>query len=127
MALQIARALRQQVHLDVGHIGSAAQIVVTHQAIEVVGRSRSGVGLDVHHFPLLLRFLAQQLRHPRRLFQRGAVRHVDNHLELALVIERQHLDLDETGVEQRTGGQQQDHDTTDEAPAEEQAGAEELP
>ncbi len=38
-----------------------------------------------------------------------AVRHVNDSLELALVVERQHLDLDEAGVEQGTGGEQQDH------------------
>ena len=116
VALQIAGVFRQQIHLDVGHVGSAAHVVVAHQTVEVVGRSRSRVGLDVHHFALLLRFLGQQLRHPLRLFESGAVGHVDDHLELALVVERQHLDLHEAGVEQRARGQQQDHHATDEAP-----------
>ena len=117
MALQIAGVFRQQIHLDVGHIGSAAHVVVAHQTIEVVGRRRSRVGLDVHHFALLLRFFGQQLRHPLRLFEGGAVGHVDDHLELALVVEGQHLDLDEAGVEQRARGQQQDHNATHEAPS----------
>ena len=89
---------------------------MAHQSVEVVRRRRSRVGLDVDHFALLLRLFGQQLRNARRFFERGAVGHVDDHLELALVVERQHLDLDEAEVEERAGGEQQDHHAAHEAP-----------
>ncbi len=101
VALQVARALRQQIHLNIRHVRSAPQVVMAHQSVEIVGRRRSHIGLDVHHLALLLRFFGKQLRHARRFFERCAGGHIDDHLELALVVERQHLDLDEAEVEQR--------------------------
>ena len=96
---------------------------MAHQSVEVVRRRRSHVSLDVDHFALLLRLFGQQLRDARRFFERGAVGHVDDHLELALVVERQHLDLDEAEVEQGDGGQQKDHHAADEAPPQDAADA----
>ena len=98
--------------------GAAPQVVMAHQSVEVVRRRRAHIRLHVHHFGLLRASLrASALRHPRGLFERGAVRHVDDHLELALVVERQHLHLDELEVEQRHRAEQQEHDAAEEAPA----------
>ena len=40
------RSLPQQVHLDVGQIRPAAQVVMAHQAVEVEGRCRARIGLE---------------------------------------------------------------------------------
>ena len=46
------------------------------------------------------------LRHPGRLLERGAVRHVDDHLHLALVVKGQHLDAHDLQQGQRHHRQQ---------------------
>ena len=55
--------------------------------------------------------------HARGFFERGSVGHVHDHLKFALVVEGQHLDLDELEVEQRDRPEQQDHDTGQKTPA----------
>ena len=54
MTLELALRLAHEVHLDVSDVGAAAQEVVPHQAVEVVGRGSAGVGLEVHNLGLLL-------------------------------------------------------------------------
>ncbi len=53
----------------------------------------------------------------RGLFERRPFGHVDDHLELALVVERQHLHFDELYVDQRHGAEQQQYDHAQKAPA----------
>ena len=50
----LLRAMRlvQQRHLQVAHLAAAAQVVLPHQAVEVDGRSRAGIGLVVAHLGL---------------------------------------------------------------------------
>ena len=66
VALQLALALAEQVHLDVGHVRPAAQVVVAHQAVEVVRRGRADVGLEVDHLRLLQRRVGQLAARPAR-------------------------------------------------------------
>ena len=96
MALHAALLGRQQVHLDVGLIRLAAHVVVAHQSVEVIRPGCSGVRLVVQHVRLPSEFISQRLGHARRLLKGSAVGHVDDHLEFALVIERQHLYFDES-------------------------------
>ena len=47
VTLEIAVVLGEQVHLDVGHICSATQIIVPDESVEVIRRGSSDVGLHV--------------------------------------------------------------------------------
>ena len=95
----------QQVDLDVGLVGAVPQEVMPHQPVEVVRTRGAGIDLVVLHFRLLAQVLPQFLGHARGLLQRGAVGHVDDHLELALVVEGQHLHFDQLECHQRAGEQ----------------------
>ena len=100
VTLELALGLADEVHLDVGDIGAAPQEVVPHQAVEVVGRGNAGVGLEVHNLGLLLDDGGQFAGDARGFFERGSLGHVDDDLELALVVERQHLHLDEADADE---------------------------
>ena len=93
VALRVAIVEGEQVDLDVGLIGSAPQEIVPHEAIEIVRAGRAGINLIVDDLRLPAQITSQRLRHARRLLERRAVGHVDDHLELALIVEGQHLDL----------------------------------
>ena len=90
-----------QVHLQVGEVRCAAQEVVPHQAVEVVRRRRAGVALHVDDARDRFSTSARASRRPRGLLERRALGHVDDHLELALVVERQHLDRDDAERHER--------------------------
>ena len=81
----------KQIYLDVRLVGLPAQEVMPHQPVEVVRPRGAGVDLVVHDFRLLAEITSQGLRDVRGLFQRRSVGHVDDDLELALVVEGQHL------------------------------------
>src|SRR5206468_689996 len=100
VALQAAVGFADQVHLDVGDIGTSPQKIVAHEPVEVVRRGGSGVGLEVHYFRLLSDDSGQLAGNPRGLFEGCAFGHVDDDLELALVVERQHLHLDEADADE---------------------------
>ena len=87
MALRFAVVSRQQVYLDVGLIGLTAQEVMPHQSVEVVGAGRTGVNLIIRDFGLLAKITAECLRDAGGLLKRSSVRHVNDDLKLALVVE----------------------------------------
>ncbi|GIX31689.1 MAG: hypothetical protein KatS3mg124_2161 [Porticoccaceae bacterium] len=74
-------------------MGAAAEEVVPDQTVEVEGGGGAHVDLVVGH----LRFVADGggdfPRRPGGALQRAALRHVEDDLELALVVEGQHLHL----------------------------------
>ena len=92
VALGGAIVLGKQVYLNVSLVRALPQEVVTHQSIEVIRTGRACVHLVIDD----LRFLGYAARHltchSRRLFECRPFRHVDDHLELALVVEGKHLD-----------------------------------
>ncbi len=84
---------------------------MAHQAVEVEGRGHAGIDLvirDLRFNPHGGRNFARGLGGP---FQRAAFRHVEDDLELALVVERQHLHFDPTDAHQGHRTEQQPHDT----------------
>ena len=117
VALQFAIALGQQVDLDIGHVRTAAHVIVAYQAVEVVGGGGAHVGLQVDDLGLLQCGAAQRIGRTGGLFERGSVRHVHDHLELALVVERQHLHFHELDIEERDRAEQQHDHTGEKAPA----------
>ena len=110
VALELALRLSDEVHLDIGDIGPAPQEVVAHQAVEVVGRGDAGVGLEIHDLGLLLDDGGQFAGDAGRLFERRSLGHVDDDLELALVVERQHLHLDEADADESHRAEEQHGD-----------------
>ena len=62
----LALVLRQQVHLQVGEVGAAAQEVVPHQAVEVEGDAVPGVGLDVDDLRVLVQDALAPVRRATR-------------------------------------------------------------
>ena len=107
VALGLAVALGREVDLDVGHVRAAAHEVVAHQTVEVVGRGGPDVHLVVGHLRHGADVVADLARDGGGLLQRRALGHVDDDLELALVVERQHLDhhaLEQPRASRRPGG-----------------------
>ncbi len=106
-----------QVHLQVGDVRARAQVVVTHQAVEVDRRGGAGVELEVGDLGHLGQVVGDLAGDARGGLERRALGHVDHHLELALVVEGQHLDADQLRRHQRHGAQKQDEDHRQEGPA----------
>ena len=108
VALLLALRFVEQVDLDVAHFATGAQVVLAHQAVEVDGRGGAGVGLEVLDLGHRRQMTPQRLQHGGSPLQRRAHRHVDHHLQFALVVERQHLQDDRAkdGQQQRNGDQQ---------------------
>ena len=95
MALLVAVVLRSQVHLQVRQVRPTAQKVVPHQAVEVVRRGDAHVALHVRDAGIAQDFGGERGGDACRLFEGRAFRQVHDDLELALVVERQHLDRHE--------------------------------
>ena len=110
VALELALRLSNKVHLDIGDIGPAPQEVMAHQAIEVVRRGDARVGLEIDDLGLLLDDRGKLAGDACRLFERSPLGHVDDDLELALVVERQDLHLDEAGADEGHRTEQQHGD-----------------
>ncbi len=110
VALLAALVFRREIDLEVGEVRAAAEKVVTHQAVEVVRRRQADVALHVDDARVLQDFTGELRRDARRLLEGRALGHVHDHLELALVVERQHLDGDELERHERHRREQQDGD-----------------
>ena len=115
VALGLPLPLRNEVHLDVGDVRPPPQEVVAHQPVEVVGRGGPDVHLIVHHFRHAGDDVADLPGRGRGLLEGRPFRHVDHHLELALVVERQHLHLHHPERDERRGTEQQDDDHREES------------
>ena len=85
--------LVDEVDLNVADVATGTQIVLAHQAVEVDRGGGAGVGLVVRHLGYGGQVVPEFMQNRRRLFHGCACRHVDNDLELGLVVERQHLQL----------------------------------
>ncbi len=109
--------LRDEVHLDVRDVRAAAQEVVAHEAVEIERRGDAGVDLVIGD----LRFRADGggdlARGLRGAFERAALGHVQDDLELALVVEGQHFHLHPAERDGRHREQQQRGDRAEKKPA----------
>ena len=70
-------------------------VVMTDQPVEIERRGRSHVGLKIRDLRDLLQLHGKCARDRRGLLQARPFRHVHDHLEFALVVEREHLDDDQ--------------------------------
>ena len=91
MRLTFPLVLIEQIDLNVALVRAAPQVVLTHQTVEVDRRRGAGVDLVVGNFRYLTHVIGQRVEDAQRIFERRSFRHVHHDLELALVVEGQHL------------------------------------
>ncbi len=101
----VAVMLGQQVDLQIRHQRARAQKVVSDETVEVEGCRVADVHLYVGDFGQGSNDFGQRPGDPCRLLEGGSFGHVDDDLHLALVVVRQHLDLDEAQGDQTHRGQ----------------------
>jgi len=94
VALAVPLMLVHQVDLDVAEFRPGAQVVLPHQPVEVDRRRGAGIDLVVGHLGQRRDLRGEFLQDATRLLERGSLRHVDDDLELGLVVEGQHLHHD---------------------------------
>ena len=91
VALLVAVVLVDQVHLDVAHVVAAAQVVLPHQPVEIDRRRGARVHLVVGDLGSPRDLGREFVEHACGLLDRRALGHVEDDLELRLVVEGQHL------------------------------------
>src|SRR5574337_324786 len=110
VALRLAGVLWDEVSLYIGHVGRAAKEVVPHKTVEVVRGRRADIALEVGDLRDGPQVLAKGPRGPRGLLKGSALGHVDDDLELALVVKGEHLHGDRLeGDEEQGKGEQGRH------------------
>ena len=107
---------RQQIDLQVGHRRARAHEVVADEAVEIEWRSCSRVDLHVAHFLLWQQGIGHLAGYGGGLLERTVLRHVEDDLELALVVEGQHFHLHETERNEGERPQEKDHNHREEGP-----------
>ena len=110
MAGSLAVVLIDQLYLNIALPGFIAQVIMPHKAIEIIGGGCTGVGLQSGDFRQLAQLLGHRLDHVGRDGKRRPFRHIHNDVEFRLVVERQHLDGDVLGIEQRASQAEKDPD-----------------
>ena len=91
VTLSLPGMLIDQVDLDVGDVGSAAQKIVTDQAVEIEGRGHTHIHLIIGHLRLVAQTGSDLASRLSRALQRTPLRHVEDNLELRFIVEGQHL------------------------------------
>ena len=92
VALFTAMLFVDQRDLQVAQLRLGAQIILAHQPIECDGACRAGVALQIADFRLAGEELTEIVQGRGGIFQRCARGHVDDDLELALVVKGQHFE-----------------------------------
>ncbi len=108
MALITAVGFAFEIDLDIGHMRSAAQVVMTYQAVEIKRPGCSGINFIVRDFRNGFQIVAHRKRGIRGSFKSGAFRRIDDHLKLAFVVKRKHLDFHQPYRHHGACTQQQD-------------------
>jgi len=117
MRLVLPLFLPQEINLDISQIAPFAQVVVPHQAVEVERGTGADIHLEIGHFGHSPQGVTHCAGDAGGLFQRSSIRSIDDHLQLVLVVEGEHLDRHGLEEDQRAGEQQQDHNPGQEAVA----------
>ena len=115
VALRLPLVLRHEIDLDVRLVARRPHEVVAHEAVEIEGRRRAHVGLVVQHLGHALQIFADLPRSGRRFLEARAFRRIDHYLELALVVEGEHLDPRQFRGDQQHGADEQGKDEEEEA------------
>src|ERR1017187_11016758 len=90
---------------------------MAHEPVEVVRTGGPGIDLIIDHLRLLAEILPQGLRHASRLFEWRAIGHVDDYLELTLVVEGEHFYANPLQRDKSDRREQQQYDTAEKHPA----------
>ncbi len=106
VALRAPFAFRKQVYLNVRDVRTLAEEVVPNESVEIVWRGNAGVDLVIGHFRFGADGGGDFARDLRGALERAAFGHVQDHLELALVIEGQHFHFHPAKPDQRHREQQ---------------------
>jgi len=80
-----------EINLYIADIRATAQVILTYQPIEIDRRCGACIDLIITHFRHRGDLSGQRHQHPVCLFQRSAFGHIDDHLELRLIVKRQHF------------------------------------
>ncbi len=121
---RVARArafvLGDEVDREITELGAPADVIVAHEAVEVEGRRRPGIGLDGPQFGQIRDRPGEIEENALRLLERAALGQIDDDLEFGLVVEGEKLDGHRLRVEEREGG---DHPGADDKEEEQRAAA----
>ena len=82
---------------------------MAHKPVKVERRGCSHVRLKIRDFRNLVQFESKSASRRRRLLETGSLRHIHDHLELALVVEREHLHDNKLEINHTARRQQQQH------------------
>ena len=107
VAVHRAPLTGQQVDADVAGVRALAQVVMPDQPVEIDRRADADRRGEIDHFRLGAEVFLDLLRDAVGGFQRRRFRHVDDDLELVLVVERQHLQRNQAGRGQHDGEDEQ--------------------
>ena len=91
----VALVLVDEVDLQIAVLGQLPQVVLPHEAVEVDRRRGAGVALVVGDLGHRRDVRAHRAQHGGGALDRRSGGHVDDDLELGLVVERQHLEDDQ--------------------------------
>ena len=105
---------RKEIDLNISLIRHAPHVVVAHKPVEVVRTGSAGVELVIENIRLTRKFVSKQLGYGQGLLQRRAVRHIDNHLQFAFVVERKHLHANQSQGDKHDRNQQKREDRGEE-------------
>ena len=117
VALGVAVVLGREVDLQVRHVGRLAQEVVPHEAVEVEGGGGARVDLDVLHLGNGGEVAVHLPGGLQGHLEGRSLVVVDHHLELALVVEGQHLDLDQAEADAGRRSPQEDEHQRERTPS----------
>ena len=96
MAFFRAMVFILQIHDQFADLAATAQVILTHQTIEINRRGSARVGLVIGHFRHRSQIRAQIVQHRRSVFQRRTRRHIDHDLKFRFIVKRQHFQLHQT-------------------------------
>ena len=95
---------------------------MAHEAVEVEGRRGAGVDLEVAHLGHGVELAPHQPGGLQRHLERRPLGVVDEHLQLALVVEGEHLHPHDAERHERGGAEEDREHPGEEAPARERPG-----
>jgi hypothetical protein len=117
VALGAARVFRGEVDLEIGDVGAAAHEIVPDQAVEIEGGGGADVDLVIGDLGFGADGGGDFAGDLGGQFEGAAFGHVEDDLELALVVEGQHLHLHPADADRGHRGEEQERDGAEEANA----------
>jgi len=111
VALALAVVFARQVHLKIRLMRLGPQKIMPHQPVEIIRSRGAHIHLDVFYFGNAHKIIRDLRDHLLRFCLCRTVRHIEDHLELILVIKGQHLHADQFQRDQQDHGNHQNPET----------------